>query len=142
MSQLKTLRNNAQREGYSPMIENNTNQHLTMKKIIIKGLVAGAILLLFSYLALHLVVRFLPDVAEQYYNPMFDMEGNKTYLYFLHPFILSFALAWFWSRFKKFIYRFLFGGEALNWGLYMPWSPPCPPCGSPLVHWRSHFQWY
>ncbi|TNE53901.1 MAG: hypothetical protein EP344_14620, partial [Bacteroidetes bacterium] len=57
--------------------------------------------LLFSYLALHLIVRFMPHLAEQYYNPVFDLEGDKTYLYFLHPFILSFALAWFWSRFKE-----------------------------------------
>lgn len=71
-----------------------------MKKILIKGLVAGAILLLFSYIALHLVVRFMPNLAEQYYNPVFSLEGDKTYLYFMHPFILSFALAWFWSRFK------------------------------------------
>ncbi len=72
-----------------------------MKKLLIKGIVAGAILLLFSYVALYLVVAFLPDLAEEYYNPIFDLEGEKTYLYFLHPFILSFALAWFWKRFKS-----------------------------------------
>ncbi|MBK8967961.1 MAG: hypothetical protein R3D58_01480 [Saprospiraceae bacterium] len=72
-----------------------------MKKLLIKGFVAGAILLLFSYVALYLVVAFLPEMAEEYYNPIFDLEGDKTYLYFLHPFILSFALAWFWKRFKS-----------------------------------------
>lgn len=72
-----------------------------MKKLLIKGIVAGAILLLFSYVALYLVVTFLPDLAEEYYNPIFDLEGDKTYLYFMHPFILSFALAWFWKRFKS-----------------------------------------
>ena len=72
-----------------------------MKKLLIKGIVAGAILLLFSYVALYLVVAFLPGLAEEYYNPIFDLEGEKTYLYFLHPFILSFALAWFWKRFKS-----------------------------------------
>ena len=72
-----------------------------MNKLLIKGFAAGAILLAFSYLALYLLVMFLPQVAEQYYNPIFDLEGDKTYLYFLHPFILSFALAWFWRRFKS-----------------------------------------
>lgn len=72
-----------------------------MQKLILKGVVAGLILLVFSYLALYLMVNFFPDIAEQYYNPIFDLEGDKTYLYFAHPFILSFALAWFWRRFKS-----------------------------------------
>ncbi|MFN0013796.1 MAG: hypothetical protein ACKVU2_04540 [Saprospiraceae bacterium] len=71
-----------------------------MQKFFIKGFVAGVILLALSYVSLLILVRFLPDMAEEYYNPVFDMEGNKVLLYFLHPFILSFALAWFWRRFK------------------------------------------
>lgn len=72
-----------------------------MKKFLLKGIVAGAVLLVFSYVALYLIVTFVPGVAEEYYNPIFDMGGDKTILYFLHPFILSFALAWFWRRFKS-----------------------------------------
>lgn len=72
-----------------------------MKTFLIKGFVAGGVLLVFSYLALYLIVTFAPAVAEEYYNPIFDMGGDKTILYFLHPFILSFALAWFWRRFKS-----------------------------------------
>lgn len=72
-----------------------------MKNVLIKGIVAGVILLILSYAALYLVVRFLPNIAEEYYNPVFSLEGDKTVLYFLHPFILSFALAWFWRRFKS-----------------------------------------
>lgn len=72
-----------------------------MKNVLIKGFVAGIILLILSYAALYLVVRFLPNIAEEYYNPVFSLEGDKTVLYFLHPFILSFALAWFWRRFKS-----------------------------------------
>ena len=71
-----------------------------MKKLLIKGITAGVLLLLLSYVALYLVVSFLPNIAEEYYNPIFSLEGDKTYLFFLHPFILSFALAWFWKRFK------------------------------------------
>jgi hypothetical protein len=72
-----------------------------MQKFFIKGFAAGAILLVISYAALWVLVNFFPDMAEQYYNPIFDMEGDKTFLYFLHPFVLSFALAWFWRRFKS-----------------------------------------
>ena len=71
-----------------------------MKKFLFPGLIAGFTLLVFSYLALYLMVSFFPTLAEEYYNPVFSMEGDKTIFYFLHPFILSFALAWFWDRFK------------------------------------------
>ncbi len=83
-----------------------------MKKVIIPGLIAGFTLLAFSYIALYLLVQFMPSLAEQYYNPAFSLEGNKTILYFLHPFILSFALAWFWERFKG-----QFNGSSLLRGL-------------------------
>ena len=71
-----------------------------MKKVIIPGVIAGFVLLAFSYGALYLLVTLLPSLAEQYYNPVFSQEGDKTIMYFLHPFVLSFALAWFWERFK------------------------------------------
>ncbi|MBU6342231.1 MAG: hypothetical protein KGS48_12115 [Bacteroidetes bacterium] len=72
-----------------------------MTKFLLKGFVAGAALLLLSYAALYLVVHFFPSLAEQYYDPIFNFEGEKGILYFVHPFILSFALAWFWRRFKS-----------------------------------------
>ncbi len=71
-----------------------------MNKLLVKGFVAGAVLLVFSYLSLYLLVALFPGLAEQYYDPIFNLEGNNTVLYFAHPFILSFALAWFWRRFK------------------------------------------
>jgi hypothetical protein len=71
-----------------------------MKKILIKGVIAGIVLLVVSYAALFLMVTFFPGLAEQYYDPVFNFEGEKGILYFIHPFILSFALAWFWKRFK------------------------------------------
>ena len=72
-----------------------------MQKFLAKGILAGAVLLGFSYAALYLVVAFVPSLAEQYYDPVFSFEGDKAVLYFAHPFILSFALAWFWRRFKS-----------------------------------------
>lgn len=87
-----------------------------MKKIIIKGVVAGTALLVLSYLALQFVVNFLPGIAEQYYNPVFDMEGDKSILYFIHPYIVSFALAWFWRRFKG-LYHGPFWWRGIELGL-------------------------
>lgn len=72
-----------------------------MKRFLIKGFLAGAALLALSYVALNLIVAFFPQLAEQYYDPIFSFEGEKAVLYFIHPFILSFALAWFWLRFKS-----------------------------------------
>lgn len=71
-----------------------------MKKIILKGLTAGTVLLIVSFLSLLLLVKLFPGIAEQYYDPMFSLEGGKSWMFFLHPYILSFAIAWFWSRFK------------------------------------------
>lgn len=71
-----------------------------MKRFLIKGIVGGLVLLLFSYLAIYLIVALFPNLAEQYYDPIFSFDGDRAVLYFIHPFILSFALAWFWRRFK------------------------------------------
>lgn len=68
-----------------------------------KGLIAGTALLVVSYLSLYLLVKVFPAIASQYYDPMFSLEGDKAWMFFLHPYILSFALAWFWSRFKTII---------------------------------------
>ena len=71
-----------------------------MKLMTIKVLISGVILLVISYIALFLIVKTIPSLAEQYYDPMFSFEGEKSWMFFVHPFIISFALAWFWKRFK------------------------------------------
>ena len=70
----------------------------------------------FSYAALYLMVNFFPSLAEQYYDPVFDMTENKALLYFAHPFVLSFALAWFWRRFKG-LYHGPFWWRGIELGL-------------------------
>jgi len=71
-----------------------------MKKLIISALVAGIILLTFSELGLFMTIRLLPGVAMEYFNPAFDRQQERVMLYYIHPFIISFALSWFWTRFK------------------------------------------
>jgi hypothetical protein len=85
-----------------------------MKKILIPGLVAGVALLILSYAVLHLSVRIAPGLMEQYYNPVFQSGEERALLFYAHPFVLSFALAWFWDRFKG-----MFSGAALLRGLEM-----------------------
>ncbi|MCB0553658.1 MAG: hypothetical protein KDD02_08920 [Phaeodactylibacter sp.] len=72
-----------------------------MKKILLPGLVAGLALLALSYGVLFLVIRIVPAMAEEYYNPIFWPGADRAFLFYLHPFILGLALAWFWNRFKE-----------------------------------------
>jgi len=71
-----------------------------MKKIIIAGLVAGIVLLVLSVMGLYATIWFFPDVAMQYFNPAFNDQSSRYMIYYVHPFIISMALSWFWNRFK------------------------------------------
>lgn len=71
-----------------------------MKKIVISGLIAGCILFIVSYGGLYLSVRFIPSLFIEYNNPLFKSDGSRDLLFYLHAFIISFALSWFWDRFK------------------------------------------
>lgn len=71
-----------------------------MKSYLIPGLLSGFILLGLSVALLFMLVSFMPHLAEEYYNPVFRSEDDRNWMFYAHPFILSFALAWFWHRFK------------------------------------------
>jgi hypothetical protein len=71
-----------------------------MKKILISGLIAGCILFAVSYGSLYLAVRYFPALFTEYNNPLFNSEGKRDVLFYLHAFIFCFALSWFWDRFK------------------------------------------
>ena len=71
-----------------------------MKKIILSGLVAGVVLLILSVIGLYMTIWLLPGLATQYFDPAFDTSSSKVMFYYIHPFVISLALSWFWSRFK------------------------------------------
>ncbi len=71
-----------------------------MNKIIISGLTAGVVLLILSALGLYTTIWLFPNLATQYFDPAFDTQSSRVAIYFIHPFIISLALSWFWSRFK------------------------------------------
>jgi len=83
-----------------------------MKKIIISGLLTGCILFVLSYGGLWLAVRFFSALFAEYNNPLFNSDGNRDVLFYLHAFIFSFALSWFWDRFKS-----MFRGHMMLRGL-------------------------
>lgn len=87
-----------------------------MNKILTSGLVAALLLLAFAYLSLMLMPILLPYLAEEYYKPVFVNDETRNLLYFVHPVVLAFALAWFWNRFKElFVGNLFFRG--LEFGL-------------------------
>lgn len=71
-----------------------------MRKIIESGLIAGFLLFVASYGGLYLSVRFFPTLFIEYNSPLFNSDGSRDLLFYLHPFVISFALSWFWDRFK------------------------------------------
>jgi len=85
---------------------------IDMKKILISGLLTGCILFILSYSGLFLSVRFFPALFAEYNNPLFNSDGNRDLLFYLHAFVFSMALSWFWDRFKS-----LFHGSLLVRGL-------------------------
>ncbi len=74
-----------------------------MKKAVSPILIAGTLVLLVSLALLYSIIYFLPNVMEEYYNPVFRSSSFSTdWLFYVHPFILSVSLYWFWDRFKTF----------------------------------------
>ncbi|RKD17024.1 hypothetical protein BCY91_02410 [Pelobium manganitolerans] len=74
-----------------------------MKKVFTAGLIAGLVLFVLSYGGLYLSVRFFPSLFIEYNSPLFNSDGSRDLLFYLHPFIFSFALSWFWARFRKLL---------------------------------------
>jgi hypothetical protein len=86
-----------------------------MKKILISGLITGCILFVVSYGSLFLAVKFFPFVFTEYFNPLFNSDGSRDVLFYLHAFIFSFALSWFWERFKS-LFKGMFMLRGLEFG--------------------------
>ena len=87
-----------------------------MKKILISGLIAGCILFVFSYGGLYLAIRFFPSLFIEYNGPLFNSDGSRDILFYSHAFIVSFALSWFWDRFKV-LFKGAFILRGLEFGL-------------------------
>lgn len=83
-----------------------------MKRVITTGLLVGLILFVISYGGLFLSIRFFPEFFLDYNNPLFNSDGSRDVLFYLHAFIISLALSWFWERFKP-----LFKGGAIKRGI-------------------------
>ena len=72
-----------------------------MKKIITTGFIAGAVLLIVNLIGFYTVNLILPIITVQYLDSAFTIESHRNILYYAHPFIISYALSWFWVRYKN-----------------------------------------
>ncbi len=86
------------------------------KKTIFSGLAAGFVLLVLSIIGLYATAWLFPQLAVQYFDPVFDAQTDRSMLYFAHPFIVGFALSWFWDRCKG-ILKGSFLGRGIEFGM-------------------------
>lgn len=72
-----------------------------MKKMITIVL-AGISVLLASLVMLYGLINLFPSLMEEYYDPIFRSNSFETdWLFYLHPFVLSVALSFFWDYSKQ-----------------------------------------
>lgn len=73
-----------------------------MKKIFLPGLVAGIAVLAVGMLLNQIENYLFPSLTVEYVNPALFRPWSDPLmsLYFLHPFLLGFILAWVWNKVK------------------------------------------
>ena len=73
-----------------------------MKKILTSGLVAGIVLSILSYGGLFLAVnsKLFNSFFVGYLSNVFISDQSRDVFFYTHSMVISFALAWFWQRFK------------------------------------------
>lgn len=87
-----------------------------MKKIILQGLIAGAILLVLSIAGLYFIMWLIPDMAMEYFGQAFISETWRNVFYYVHPFVIGTALSWLWNRLQNKAGKSLIG-RSLKFGL-------------------------
>jgi len=71
-------------------------------KNLITILAAGFLVLIVSVGLLYGFISVFPALMEEYYNPVFRSSSFSTdLLFYVHPFILSAAMYWFWEISKE-----------------------------------------
>jgi hypothetical protein len=71
-----------------------------MNKVLVAWLIAGIVMLLLGLAMLYAGIYLFPRIADEYFSPVFRKAGETDWTFYVHPFILAFALKWFWERYK------------------------------------------
>jgi hypothetical protein len=85
-----------------------------MKKFVISGLIAGALMLGVSLILSLIISAIFPDSMAEYSNAEIFRQWDDTLMYymFVHPFVMGVILSFIWLK-----VRGLIGGEGLKKGL-------------------------
>lgn len=78
---------------------------MRVKKVVVSGLAAGLGMLAVSFLLGFVISAFFPSIQTEYSNNSIfrPFSDPLMSLYFLHPFVLGFALAFVFAKVKKLI---------------------------------------
>ena len=79
-----------------------------MNKVFLAWIVSGIVMLILGIGMVFAGIYLFPKVANEYFSPVFRKAGEADWTFYVHPFILAFALTWFWGRYKG-----IFKGGAL-----------------------------
>ena len=71
-----------------------------MSKVLIAWFTAGVVMLVLGIGMVYAGIYFFPKIADEYFSPVFRKAGQTDWTFYIHPFILSFGLKWFWERYK------------------------------------------
>jgi len=85
---------------YSKKINIQPPKIFKMNKVFIAWLTAAILMLLLGIGMLYAGIYFFPKIADEYFSPVFRKAGETDWTFYAHPFILAFALKWFWERYK------------------------------------------
>ncbi len=74
-----------------------------MKKVVVPGLVSGAVMFLVGIVVSIVTVKLFPDLMREYNNFFIFRSGKDSImnLYYVQPFVLGLILAWVWDAVKK-----------------------------------------
>jgi hypothetical protein len=74
-----------------------------INKMMLSGLVAGIVLSILSYGGLFIAVsiKFFNPFFVEYLSGVFISDRSRDFFFYTHAMVISFALAFFWDRFKS-----------------------------------------
>lgn len=89
-----------------------------IKKMLVNGLVSGIVLSILSYGGLFLAVniKFFNSFFVEYLSGVFISDRSRDIFFYSHAMVISFALAFFWDRFKP-VFRGSFILRGIKFGL-------------------------
>ncbi len=75
---------------------------VSVKKMIISGLIAGIVLSVISYGGLFVAIKIplLKPFFVEYLSSVFVSDQSRDWFFYSHAIVISFALSFFWQRFK------------------------------------------